>query len=100
MAIAAALDVNVPSLVDWIARAYNVREADLVKTFQRLSAEPDGPYVVNKAAGTLNHKIHNGRCADGIDPDQRAWFSDRNADAGDRYVNKDGKINDGTDVYG
>ena len=27
MAIAAALDVNVPSLVDWIARAYNVREA-------------------------------------------------------------------------
>ena len=56
MAIAAALDVNVPSLVDWIARAYNVREADLVKTFQRLSAEPDGPYVVNKAVGTLNHK--------------------------------------------
>ncbi len=56
MAIAAALGVNVPSLVDWIERAYNVREPDLVKTFQRLSAEPDGPYVVNKAAGTLNHK--------------------------------------------
>ena len=56
MAIAAALDVNVPSLADWIERAYNVRETDFVKTFQRLSAEPDGPYVVNKAAGTLNHK--------------------------------------------
>ncbi|HEX3169065.1 MAG TPA: NAD/NADP octopine/nopaline dehydrogenase family protein, partial [Burkholderiales bacterium] len=56
VAIAAALDVNVPSLVDWIARAYNVREADLVKTFQRLSAEPDGPYVANKAVSTLNHK--------------------------------------------
>jgi len=56
MAVAAALGVKVPSLVDWIARAYNVREADLVKTFQRLSAEPDGPYVVNKAVGTLNHK--------------------------------------------
>ena len=56
MAIAAALDVNVPSLADWIELAYNVRETDFVKTFQRLSAEPDGPYVVNKAAGTLNHK--------------------------------------------
>ena len=56
MAIAAALAVNVPSLADWIERAYNVRETDFVKTFQRLSAEPDGPYVVNKAAGTLNHK--------------------------------------------
>ena len=56
MAIARALNVNVPSLLDWIARAYNVREADLVKTFQSLSAEPDGPYMVNKAAATLNHK--------------------------------------------
>lgn len=56
MAIAAALEVKVPSLADWIERAYNVRETDFVKTFQRLSAEPDGPYVVNKAAGTLNHK--------------------------------------------
>ncbi len=56
MAIARALDVNVPSLVDWIERAYNVRESDLVKTFQRLTAEPDGPYLANKAAGTLNHK--------------------------------------------
>ena len=56
MAIAAALAVNVPSLADWIELAYNVRETDFVKTFQRLSAEPDGPYVVNKAAGTLNHK--------------------------------------------
>ncbi|MCE9639041.1 MAG: NAD/NADP octopine/nopaline dehydrogenase family protein [Betaproteobacteria bacterium] len=56
MAIAAALEVKVPSLADWIERAYNVHETDLVKTFQRLSAEPDGPYVVNKAVGTLNHK--------------------------------------------
>jgi opine dehydrogenase len=56
MAIAAALNVKVPSLVEWIERAYNVREADLVKTFQRLTAEPDGPYLANKAAGTLNHK--------------------------------------------
>jgi opine dehydrogenase len=56
MAIAAALGVKVPSLVDWIERAYNVRETDLVKTFQRLTAEPDGSYVANKAAGTLNHK--------------------------------------------
>ncbi len=56
MAIARALNVNVPSLVDWIERAYNVRESDLVKTFQRLTAEPDGPYLANKAAGTLNHK--------------------------------------------
>jgi len=51
-----ALVVNVPSLIDWIERAYNVRETDLVKTFQRLTAEPDGPYLANKAAGTLNHK--------------------------------------------
>ena len=56
MSIARALNVNVPSLVDWIERAYNVRETDLVKTFQRLTAEPDGPYLANKAAGTLNHK--------------------------------------------
>jgi opine dehydrogenase len=56
MAIAAALGVKVPSLVDWIERAYNVREPDLVKTFQRLTAEPDGPYLANKAASTLNHK--------------------------------------------
>jgi opine dehydrogenase len=56
MAIAAALDVKIPNLVDWIERAYHVRETDLVKTFQILTAEPDGPYVVNKAAGTLNHK--------------------------------------------
>ena len=56
MAIAAALNVKVPSLIEWIERAYNVREADLVKTFQRLTAEPDGPYLANKAAGTLNHK--------------------------------------------
>jgi len=29
-----ALVVNVPSLVDWIERAYNVRETDLVKLFR------------------------------------------------------------------
>ncbi|MEO7729158.1 MAG: NAD/NADP octopine/nopaline dehydrogenase family protein [Burkholderiales bacterium] len=56
MALAAALDVDIPNLADWIERAYAVRETDLVKTFARLSAEPDGPYVANKAAGTLNHK--------------------------------------------
>jgi len=56
MAIAAALGVEIPSLVDWVERAYHVREADLVKTFARLTSDPDGPYVANKAAGTLDHK--------------------------------------------
>jgi len=56
MAVAAALGVQVPNLVDWIERAYAVREPDLVTTFQRLTAEPEGPYVVNKAVGTLDHK--------------------------------------------
>ena len=56
MAIAAALGVKIPSLVDWIERAYGVREADLVATFERLTYDPDGPYIANKAAGTLNHK--------------------------------------------
>ena len=56
MAIAAALDVRIPNLVDWIERAYEVREPDLVATFGRLTYDADGPYVVNKAAGTLDHK--------------------------------------------
>jgi len=56
MAIAAALGVGIPNLVDWVARAYDVREANLVKTFERLTYDPDGPYVANKAAGTLDHK--------------------------------------------
>jgi opine dehydrogenase len=56
MAIAAALGVKIPSLVDWIERAYGVREANLVTTFNRLTYDPDGPYVANKAAGTLDHK--------------------------------------------
>ena len=56
MAIAAALGVRVPSLVDWVERAYAVREESLVTTFARLTYEPDGPYVANKAAGTLDHK--------------------------------------------
>ena len=56
MAIAAALGVRVPSLVDWVGRAYAVREESLVTTFARLTYEPDGPYVANKAAGTLDHK--------------------------------------------
>jgi opine dehydrogenase len=56
MAIAAALGVKIPNLVDWIERAYGVREADLVATFARLTYDADGPYVVNKAAGTLDHK--------------------------------------------
>jgi len=56
MAIAAALGVGIPNLVDWVARAYDVREANLVKTFERLTYDPDGPYVANKAAATLDHK--------------------------------------------
>jgi opine dehydrogenase len=56
MAIAAALGVKIPNLVDWIERAYGVREADLVAAFARLTYDADGPYVVNKAAGTLDHK--------------------------------------------
>ena len=56
MAIASALGVQIPNLVDWVERAYNVREADLVKTFARLTYDADGPYVANKAAGTLDHK--------------------------------------------
>jgi opine dehydrogenase len=56
MEIAAALHVNVPNLVDWIERAYNVREADLVQTFHRLTNDADGPYVANKASATLDHK--------------------------------------------
>ena len=56
MAIAAALGVRIPNLVDWIERAYGVRETSLVKTFARLTYDADGPYVVNKAVGTLDHK--------------------------------------------
>ena len=56
MAIAAALGVRILSLPDWIERAYVVREADLVATFQRLTYDSDGPYVVNKATSTLDHK--------------------------------------------
>ncbi len=56
MAIAAALGIRIPGLVEWIERAYGVREANLVATFGRLTYDPDGPYVANKAAGTLDHK--------------------------------------------
>jgi opine dehydrogenase len=56
MAIAAKLGVGIPNLADWIERAYDVREANLVDTFQRLTYDEDGPYVVNKATSTLDHK--------------------------------------------
>jgi opine dehydrogenase len=41
---AAALGASVPSLVEWFDRVYNVREATLVETFQKLTYNADGPY--------------------------------------------------------
>jgi opine dehydrogenase len=56
MAVAAALGAKVLSLVDWIDRVYGVREPNLVETMQRLTYNPDGAYMDNKAVSTLNHK--------------------------------------------
>lgn len=56
LAVAASLGVDILSVPDWIERAYAIREATLVETFQRLTYDADGPYVANKAAATLDHK--------------------------------------------
>jgi opine dehydrogenase len=34
----------VPTLEDWFERVYNVREATLIETFQKLTFNADGPY--------------------------------------------------------
>jgi opine dehydrogenase len=41
---AAALGASVPTLEDWFERVYNVREATLLETFQKLTFNADGPY--------------------------------------------------------
>ncbi len=44
VAAAAALGATVPTLEDWFERVYQVREATLVETFQKLTFNADGPY--------------------------------------------------------
>jgi len=44
VAVAAALGATVPTLEEWFERVYQVREATLVETFQKLTFNADGPY--------------------------------------------------------
>ncbi len=55
LAVAAALGADVPSIPDWIERAFGFREPDLVQTFNRLTYDPAGPYQHTPAPSSLSH---------------------------------------------
>ena len=57
-----------------------------------------GLTLVNKAAGTLNHKYITEDVPTGLIPISELGLATAYADAGDRYSDRDGKADDGTDV--
>jgi opine dehydrogenase len=56
VAVAAALGAQVPTLEDWFAVTYGVREATLSETCVKLTTNSDGPY---QATGTPKAWTHN-----------------------------------------
>jgi opine dehydrogenase len=56
VAVAAALGAQVPTLEDWFAQTYGVREATLSETCIKLTTNSDGPY---QATGTPKAWTHN-----------------------------------------
>ncbi|HMF28024.1 MAG TPA: NAD/NADP octopine/nopaline dehydrogenase family protein [Candidatus Cybelea sp.] len=56
VAIAAALGAKVPTLAEWWARVYGVREATLVETAKRLTYDETGPYQPTGTPDSLAHK--------------------------------------------
>jgi len=56
VAIAAALGAEVPTLEDWFARTYGVREATLPETCVTLTTNPDGPYQATGTPKSWDHK--------------------------------------------
>lgn len=55
LATASALGAEVPTIPDWIDRAFGFREATLAETFQRLTYDPNGPYQQTPAPSSLEH---------------------------------------------
>ncbi|MGD9892572.1 MAG: NAD/NADP octopine/nopaline dehydrogenase family protein, partial [Dehalococcoidia bacterium] len=55
LALAARLGVSVPSIPDWIERAFGKRAPTLAETFQRLTFDADGPYRTTPTPTTLAH---------------------------------------------
>jgi opine dehydrogenase len=56
VAVAAALDAEVPTLEDWFERVYGVRGASLVETCQLLTSNSDGPYQATGTPSSWRHK--------------------------------------------
>jgi opine dehydrogenase len=56
VAVAAALDAQVPTLEDWFALTYGVRGADLPETCRLLTTNSDGPYQATGTPSTWSHK--------------------------------------------
>jgi opine dehydrogenase len=55
LALATRLGVTVPSIPDWIERAFGKRAPTLAETFQRLTFDEDGPYRTTPSPATLAH---------------------------------------------
>jgi opine dehydrogenase len=55
LALAAQLGVSVPSIPEWIERAFGKRAPTLAETFQRLTFDADGPYRTTPTPATLAH---------------------------------------------
>jgi opine dehydrogenase len=55
LAVAARLGADVPSIPDWIDKAFGFREATLVETFRALTYDPRGPYQHTPAPASLEH---------------------------------------------
>ena len=56
VAVAAALDAQVPTLEDWFALTYGVRGATLSETCQLLTTNSDGPYQATGTPRDWSHK--------------------------------------------
>ena len=56
VAVAAALDAQVPTLEDWFALTYGVRGTDLPETCRLLTTNSDGPYQATGTPRDWSHK--------------------------------------------
>jgi opine dehydrogenase len=56
VAVAAALEAQVPTLEDWFALTYGVRGADLPETCRLLTTNSDGPYQATGTPSAWTHK--------------------------------------------
>jgi opine dehydrogenase len=68
LAIAAAFGVSIPSLPEWLDRAYGVREASLLTTFQRLTFDLHAPYQNTPSPAALDHKYVSEDVPTGVMP--------------------------------